>query len=478
MWAILLVEDEAFVRETLRDTVEWGRHGFYVVGEAGNGKEALTAILELKPDVVIADIVMPGMDGIELLKETRKAGIRSRFIMLTAMSDFEYARDALQYGAFNYLLKLSLNDEVLLENLARIKGELLEELSVASEALYPYFHRIWSGIRGTVAAADQDQTRTIAVTEKFHGLELEIYTILSGAVPAAAEKMNIQTEDYLLVQPFHEGGLTTFFCWGFGKKATCANRHKHILSIGMASGSSLSQLSQDWRSALNQLNRYWYGSMGGQVKERHELPPIAELEAELIRRFEVRDERQCTEVTALMWKSMEASSFSHVEVKILAAHLVHMLAMLAGRKSEYRQELDSAISHASLLVHVQQVIHKLIQQMKEEHVSFTDHPEVNRVIQYMLEHFKENIKIADLAKLVSINVDYLSTVFGKKTGLTPIAYLQNIRIEQAKRLLLHSKLNMGEIAFQTGFADDAYFIKVFKRMVGQTPSSFRRENNT
>lgn len=380
----------------------------------GTVREALTAILELKPDVVIADIVMPGMDGIELLKETRKAGIRSRFIMLTAMSDFEYARDALQYGAFNYLLKLSLNDEVLLENLARIKGELLEELSVASEALYPYFHRIWSGIRGTVAAADQDQTRTIAVTEKFHGLELEIYTILSGAVPAAAEKMNIQTEDYLLVQPFHEGGLTTFFCWGFGKKATCANRHKHILSIGMASGSSLSQLSQDWRSALNQLNRYWYGSMGGQVKERHELPPIAELEAELIRRFEVRDERQCTEVTALMWKSMEASSFSHVEVKILAAHLVHMLAMLAGRKSEYRQELDSAISHASLLVHVQQVIHKLIQQMKEEHVSFTDHPEVNRVIQYMLVHFKENIKIADLAKLVSINVDYLSTVFGKK----------------------------------------------------------------
>jgi two-component system response regulator YesN len=289
--------------------------------------------------------------------------------------------------------------------------------------------------------------------------------------------MNIQTEEYLLVQPFHEGGQTTFFCWSFEKKAACANRNKLNLSIGMASGSSLSQLPQDWRSAQNQLNGDWYGSMVGQVKERYELPPITELEAELIRRFESRDERQCAEVTALMWKSMEASSFSHMEVKMLAAHLLHMLAMLAGRKSEYQQELDSAISHASLLVHVQQVIHMLIRQMKEEHVSYTDHPEVNRVIQYMLEHFKENIKIADLAKLVSINVDYLSTVFGKKTGLTPIAYLQNIRIEQAKRLLLHSKLNVEAIAFQTGFADDAYFIKVFKRMVGQTPNSFRRENN-
>ena len=93
----------------------------------------------------------------------------------------------------------------------------------------------------------------------------------------------------------------------------------------------------------------------------------------------------------------------------------------------------------------------------------------------MAEHYKENIKVTDLARLVAINVDYLSTVFGKKTGLTPIAYLRNLRIEQAKRLLLHSKLSVEEIANQTGFTDDAYFIKTFKRLVGQTPSSFRRE---
>ncbi|MEK4512212.1 response regulator [Paenibacillus sp. FSL K6-2524] len=477
MWTILLVEDEAFVREAIRETVDWERHGFCVVGEAGNGKEALAAIMSLKPDVVIADIVMPGMDGIELLKETRKAGIRSRFIMLTAMGHFDYARDALQYGAFNYLLKLSLNDEVLLESLGRIKGSLLEELSMAGEALYPYYHRIWSGIRGTVASADKDQAGTIAAAEKFRSLSLDIVTVLSGATPSAAEQAGIQTEEYQLVQAFYEGGQTTFFCWSFQKTAEYVSWNKSNCSIGLAAGSSLTQLSQDWRSALNQLNGEWYGCKAIPVKERHELPPIAELEAELIRCFEERDELKCAEVTALIWDSMEISAFSHMEVKMFAAHLLHMLVMLAGRKSEDRQEINSVTSHESLLVYVQYAIYELIRQMKEENVSYTDHPEVNRVIQYMLEHYKENIKVADLARLVSINVDYLSTVFGKKTGLTPIAYLQNIRIEQAKRLLLHSKLNVEEIAFQTGFADDAYFIKVFKRMVGQTPSSFRRENN-
>ncbi|WP_162616250.1 response regulator transcription factor [Paenibacillus lutimineralis] len=477
MWTILLVEDEVFVREAIRDTVNWARHGFSVVGEAGNGKEALAAILKLKPDVVIADIAMPGMDGIELLKETRKAGIRSRFIMLTALSHFDYARDALQYGAFNYLLKLSLNDDVLLENLARIKEELIEEFTIAGEALYPYYHRVWSGICGTTASDGNDQIGTIAAAEKFRSLNLDIFTVLSGAVPANENLASIQTEKYLLVQSFYERGQTTYFCWSSQKKAEHGSKFKLNCSIGIVAGSSLTQLSQDWRSALNQLNADWYGCKADSVKERHELPAIAELEAELIRCFEERDEHKCAEVIALIWGSMEISAFSHIEVKMLASHLLHMLAMLAGRKSEDRWEINSAVSHESLLVFVQQAIHEQIRQMKEENISYTDHPEVNRVIQYMLEHFKENIKVADLARLVSINVDYLSTVFGKKTGLTPIAYLQNIRIVQAKRLLLHSKLNVEEIAYQTGFSDNAYFIKVFKRVVGQTPSSFRRENN-
>lgn len=477
MWTVLLVEDEGFVREAIRETVDWERHGFCVAGEAGNGKEALAAILELRPDVVIADIVMPGMDGIELLKETRKAGIRSRFIMLTAMSHFDYARDALQYGAFNYLLKLSLNDDVLLENLARIKGELLEELRGAGEALYPLYHRTWSSIRGTGASAHEDQAGTVAAAEKFRSLRLDIIAVLSGAAPAAADQAGIRAEEYLLVQSFYEGGQTTFFCWSFQKNADHARWNKPNRPAGLAAGSSLARLSQDWRSALNQFNGDWYGCEASPMKEQNELSPIAELEAELIRCFEERNETKCAEVATLIWEGMEASSFSHMEVKMLASHLLHILAMLAGRKSEDLEGINSAISHKSLLAHVLLTIRELIRHLKEEHVSFTDHPEVNRVIQYMLEHYKENIKVTDLAKLVAINVDYLSTVFGKKTGLTPIAYLQNIRIEQAKRLLLHAKLSVEEIAFQTGFADDAYFIKVFKRLVGQTPSSFRRENN-
>ncbi|MFD0712235.1 response regulator [Paenibacillus sp. GCM10027626] len=477
MWTILLVEDEVFVREAIRELLDWERHGFYVAGEAGNGHEALAAILELKPDVVIADIVMPGMDGIELLKETRKAGIRSRFIMLTAMSQFDYARDALQFGAFNYLLKLSLSDDILLENLARIKEELLAELKGAGEALYPLYHRIWAAIWGTGAPVQADSAELALSMEKFRNLRLDIVAVLSGAVPAYAEQAGIRPEPYLLVQTFHDAGQTTFFCWNFEKKegAVCPIDAERM--VDTTAGSGLACLEQDWLQALKQLNEVWYNREIDLSEEKSGSVPVEVLEAELIRRFEERDECKSAEAAARIWAYMQAASFSHVEVKKRASDLLHILMILAGRKAEDWSAVYAAVTHESLLAHVLQTIRELIRQKKEEHVNYTDHPEVNRAIQYMLEHYQENIKVTDLARLVAINVDYLSTVFGKKTGLTPIAYLRNIRIEQAKRLLLHSKLSVETIASQTGFTDDAYFIKVFKRLVGQTPSSFRREQN-
>lgn len=478
MWTVLLVEDEIFVREAIRETVDWQRSGFRMLGEAGNGREALAFILEQKPDVVIADIVMPGMDGIELLKETRKAGIRSRFIMLTAVSHFDYARDALQYGAFNYLLKLSLDDETLLDNLSRIRTGLLEELKGAGEALYPHYHRIWMGLSGGGSLpALEEEAAPAPARERFGGLRLDILAVLSGAVPARAGEAGIAEEDYLLVQRFHEGGQTTFFCWNHSAEDDGGSlRETEALPPGEVRNSNLARLARDWRLAVERLRRQWYGGESAPTAEGERLPALTELEAELIRFFEERNEPKCAEAMAHMWACMEASSLSHIDVKVTAAHLLHVLSMLAGQKADGREGVFAAVSHKALLAHVQEAVRELIRQLKEQHVSYTDHPEVNRVIQYMLEHYGENIKVADLAQLVSMNVDYLSTVFGKKTGLTPIVYLQTIRMEQAKRLLLHTRLSVEEIAFQTGFADDAYFIKVFKRMVGQPPGAFRREN--
>lgn len=127
MWKVLLVEDEVFVRESVREIIAWEELGFTVIGEASNGCEALVAIRREQPDLVLADIVMPEMDGVELLRRTREEGYRSRFIMLTCIGEFEYVRQAMEYGASNYILKLSMSVNSLRDTLRKVSAELARD---------------------------------------------------------------------------------------------------------------------------------------------------------------------------------------------------------------------------------------------------------------------------------------------------------------------------------------------------------------
>lgn len=131
MWKVMLVEDETFVRESVKEIIQWEEMGFSLAGEASNGMEALPMIKDDPPDLVLCDIVMPQMDGLELLQETRKAGIASKFVMLTCIGDFESMRRAMEYGASNYILKLSMSVKDLRETLVKVSSELTAHRSPA-----------------------------------------------------------------------------------------------------------------------------------------------------------------------------------------------------------------------------------------------------------------------------------------------------------------------------------------------------------
>lgn len=255
MRTVLLAEDEEQARGYVRKVLEKLNAGFTVVGEAENGEEALELIRALKPDLVIADIVMPAMDGVELLKASRKEGFDGRFLMLTCMSDFEYARQSLEYGASGYLLKLSLDPESLRENLARIESEL------------------------------------------------------SG------------------------------------------------------------------RDRLRRLDR--------------------------------------------------------------------VMSTLPSEKPDD---------------------------------GWTDHPEINKVIGTLREQYAGEFSLKRLSEVACMEASYLSDLFKKKTGLTLTQYHQRLRVEAAALMLRETALPVTEIGERVGFSGDSYFIKIFKRWTGTTPSDYRRQH--
>jgi two-component system, response regulator YesN len=126
MHTVLIVDDEPWVAYGIKQLVEWESFGYTVIGEAHNGLSALEIIMEKKPDVVLSDIRMPGLDGIKLLEHIRLHDLPSKVILISGYSEFEYAQQALRLGAFDYLLK-QVDKNKLTDTLARLKKELEEE---------------------------------------------------------------------------------------------------------------------------------------------------------------------------------------------------------------------------------------------------------------------------------------------------------------------------------------------------------------
>lgn len=113
MLKILIADDEPWMRKCMLESIDWAAEGFEVVGLAANGMEALQMIIQKTPDIVFTDIKMPGLSGIELLKKVRAAKLSVEFIFLSGYNNFDYAKDALNYGAMGYLLKPFETDELL-----------------------------------------------------------------------------------------------------------------------------------------------------------------------------------------------------------------------------------------------------------------------------------------------------------------------------------------------------------------------------
>ncbi|KZS47194.1 DNA-binding response regulator [Paenibacillus glucanolyticus] len=121
---VMIADDESIVRKGLRSTVPWGQYGMEVVADSPNGQAAWEAFLEFRPQVVITDIVMPEMDGIELCRKVKEAAPETRIILLSCHRDFEYAQEGMRLGASGYLLKTAFEDEELEAMLGKFQREL------------------------------------------------------------------------------------------------------------------------------------------------------------------------------------------------------------------------------------------------------------------------------------------------------------------------------------------------------------------
>lgn len=530
MFKLLIVDDEYYFRQALKVSLPWEELGFRIEGEAKNGEEALALLPELEPDIVLVDINMPIMDGMELIRNARRDGHAVKFIVLTGHSEFAYAKQAMQLGVFNYVLK-PIDEEELRDSLLELKDLIRKERSVRLEieslrqqeqenipVLRDRLLNEWLQGNG-VAESSSDEERM-----RYLGIELNAshYAVVVADPDSADERESEESRQLrkLAVRDIvHECMRNRY------PHAICHDREDWLVAIVGCSEADRDRLEALLGSVRDAVRRTLGATVTiglGNVYPGLEAVPVSYREAAfaLKHRFVLGGDRVIPH-SAIADAGMKASLFTVERRSGL------LMCMRIGNRAEAERWLtgffrDARAKNASmemLLVAGLEIVSTCLEYLAEMSLSYEQlyrdagRPDVMQAFQRMnsadqleswlrqlilkaMEHAQgtkktraakiveevksyihahygnEELKIEDIAKHVHVNYNHLCYVFKKETNVTINDYLTEVRMTKAKELFDRGEKVVQAIAGQVGYADANYFGKCFKKFTGISPSKY------
>ncbi|MDF2664123.1 MAG: two-component system response regulator, partial [Paenibacillus sp.] len=414
MWTVLLVEDEAFVRRSLRQLIRWEDMGFTIAGEAGDGQEALEMMRMRQPDLVLADIIMPVMDGIELMKRARAEGMESSFVVLTCMNEFEYARQALELGASGYLLKLSMNVQSLEEALSKAKKELTRNMQARSQVVSPPFQRLYRDTWQSLFGGAEEGAE--ADLDAFAGIDDRYKSVWIGSFLHGAERFSLNDVQRLVpttpgsgtvMHSYTHFGQTSVFVWN---PAAIGPRPKPDEPLPWPAAFSRIADRRDMRSAwgrvLRALDTAWYDGRTGIIPIDTVEPGAVEpdsftwrTEREWIHSFEQRRLDEFRERLQDGWNAIERRRQPMAAVKETAIRIDRILARIAGLNGTAEEELSACTGHGQLVGLLLANAERYAERWATRAHPITGHPEIDKALGHIHRHSHEDVTLKAVAAL-------------------------------------------------------------------------------
>lgn len=528
MYKAIIADDEIHICMLLQKLVDWKSMGIEIIGQYMDGETTLAAIRASRPDIVITDIRMPKITGLDIVKTCNAERIKCIFLLLSGHAEFEYAHMALKYNVENYLLK-PVNKEELENNLHQIITRLDSEkqnrteqikaenkLRMNKEILGQQFLNNVLRIPGWLKNRDirqvlndyslefdrQDFFRVIAVKciskGEFSGSQ---YQRLLKQVVNYSEKAfsrlfsniiitDIDSKIYFLIHygdhiNFY-GALQTFF-----EELKMRFFEYCDISAGISRElDSISQLSEGVRQEVDMAVQYRLNGGVNKLFFYEKLPvcqeklPIDHFISEFTTYIELLQSQKVeTLFTQLLGQissgSLDLDSLFELEKRIKEEFVRCMQKLYQGEfpAEQIEDELDLIVENAKnkrgMLLSTQQIICKELRKFSENQlVQQTRYVALAK--EYIAEHLQENISLNDVSGVVYMNPTYFSTLFKKTTGQNFSDYLVEVRIEHAKELLKDLSLSVAEVGTRVGYQNSRYFSKVFLKTVGVKPSEYRK----
>ena len=523
MYKVLLIDDEPIIRKGLKNTIPWESYGCGVCGEAADGIEGLEKIKDLKPEIIITDIRMPGMNGLDMIENIHEIVPGSKVIILTGYRDFEYAKKAIQVGAFDFLLKpsdldamgKSIQRAVAAVDFARRRQKVLDDMKRLVNQNMPVIREkvLYDILQGLIVEPREltERTRQFDLSlDRFTIALVEVDQIQNGEDGQSG--YNRQAYQYGIMSTFEEmlGSEFTVFSVGISQNQTafiihpqeireylekleaqCNELQQMILNsfgVGIsialsAEGNGLSELHERFTEAKRAIAYKSYLGNNAII-----------LFSDLEPFYKSQDHAQIEGIRKLLFDAIDTGSKNLVEERMVTfcslleaeegmdeesrkgcvADTIKALVMrskdvpldlkeILPAEKEPVEIWEKALMDASLKVveSIHQYNYKGFKLIMQ------------KSIEYLHENFHQQILLKDVAEHVYVSPYYVSRMFKKETGKTFTEFLNEIRINRAEELLKDPQFKTYEVAEMVGIPDPHYFSRLFKKIKGIPPTAYR-----
>lgn len=533
---VFLVEDEMVIRRGIKNSIDWEKEGYIFCGEASDGELAYPMIIKEKPDILITDIRMPFMDGLELCKLVKKELPNIKILILSGYDEFDYAKEAIRLGVTEYLLK-PISSGKLLEALNGVSESIrrekedkdlvrkyMEEMRENTEhEKQKFFEQMIAGNLSMADALETGKKYEMNLSAGMYNLLLFRFTLgeenrksgeLLGEAEYAIKKLTERLEYVFEFQRDVEG-------WAF---LLMADNEEQM-------SERVKELSKDLEEIMKNYSTIaYFGGIGQPVARLRELEEsfreaeralAARFTMELNRIISVEDIRMAQNVDTL--DDIEITSFGEIEKTrtmlekflnngaedeidefvdvyinelseenlksvlmrqyiIMDAYIVMMsfcekFEGIEGEMQAQSEELKNSMKTIQTLEEIKNYIRMLLKKIigVRDTISGRRYSDIIEIAKDQIRktYMSDEISLNTIAAEVGMSPSYFSSIFSKEMGKTFVEYLTEIRMDRAKELLMCSSMKTSEIGYEVGYKDPHYFSYIFKKTQNCTPKEFR-----
>lgn len=506
MYKVMLADDENLILQGLENIIDWEELGLEIVNKASNGQEAIDKFNENPVDIVVTDINMPQVTGLELLKELKKISSDVKFIILSGYDDFSYAKKAIELGVENYILK-PIDEEELEKTLKNTINKINQEKEENKSSLSKH-NLLIKLIKGKLDQREIDENK-----ESFYiDLDSRMYSLciintrsrydneemLHNIVDVIKE--NTQNNFEIIYTLDEE--LILINSWDESLNKEAIKKYYNILKeriineygidVFLSVGEpieNLHKISESYKE-VNNLKKYVLTLGYNKCITIEDVKDINEQNVnfsgvldKLNKRIIAKD---IDEAEKIIEETVEDKNLTPRNIYDLAVKILFLLDKVVEEFKVEKQYSGNSLGEEIVALCSEDTreniktllcseVREVIELMHPTTIKYS--PVIQQIISYVNENYYEEVSLKTLAQKYHINTSYLGQIFTKEVGCSFSEYLNRTKNMKAKELILNTNMKINDIAKKVGYLDTSYFYRKFKKYYGVCPSTLRNIKN-